>query len=104
MRRLSRLMFSRIIGATSAMVAPSIRSCGQSRIAAEPKNTALQRRLRSEQAKRELGMPTLPSTIALEKATTPFLRVLEPDIVEAIRPALVLRTAPQTQFSKRCAV
>ena len=30
-------------------------------------------------------MPTLPSTIALEKATNPFLRLLEPDIVEAIR-------------------
>jgi hydroxyacylglutathione hydrolase len=30
-------------------------------------------------------MPTLPSTIALEKATNPFLRVLEPDIVGAIR-------------------
>jgi hypothetical protein len=42
-------------------------------------------RFRTEQAKRERGMPTLPSTIALEKATNPFLRLLEPDIVEAIR-------------------
>jgi len=54
-------------------------------IAVEPNNAALQARVRHEQAKRELGMPTLPSTIALEKATNPFLRVLEPDIVEAIR-------------------
>ena len=30
-------------------------------------------------------MPTVPSTIALEKTTNPFLRLLEPDIVEAIR-------------------
>ena len=30
-------------------------------------------------------MPTVPSTIALEKTTNPFLRLLEPDIVDAIR-------------------
>ena len=54
-------------------------------IAVDPNNTALLARYRTEQAKRERGMPTLPSTIALEKATNPFLRVLEPDIVEAIR-------------------
>jgi len=29
-------------------------------------------------------MPTLPSTVALERATNPFLRVLEPPIAEAI--------------------
>jgi hydroxyacylglutathione hydrolase len=51
----------------------------------EPNNTALHARHRTEQAKRERSMPTLPSTIALEKATNPFLRLLEPDIVEAIR-------------------
>ena len=54
-------------------------------IAADPNNTALLARYRIEQTKRERGMPTLPSTIALEKATNPFLRLLEPDIVEAIR-------------------
>ena len=54
-------------------------------IAVEPNNAALQARFRREQTKRELGMPTLPSTIALEKATNPFLRVLEPEIAGAIR-------------------
>jgi hydroxyacylglutathione hydrolase len=54
-------------------------------ITVDPNNTALLARYRTEQAKRERGMPTLPSTIALEKATNPFLRVLEPDVVEAIR-------------------
>ena len=54
-------------------------------IAVDPNNTALLARYRTEQAKRERGMPTLPSTIALEKATNPFLRLLEPGIVEAIR-------------------
>jgi hydroxyacylglutathione hydrolase len=54
-------------------------------MAVEPGNAALQARYRSELAKRERGVPTLPSTIALEKATNPFLRVLEPAIVDAIR-------------------
>jgi hydroxyacylglutathione hydrolase len=54
-------------------------------IAVDPNNPALLDRHRTEQAKRERGVPTLPSTIAMEKATNPFLRVLEPDIVEAIR-------------------
>jgi hydroxyacylglutathione hydrolase len=54
-------------------------------IAVDPNNLALLDRHRTEQAKRERGVPTLPSTIAMEKATNPFLRVLEPDIVEAIR-------------------
>ncbi len=54
-------------------------------MAVDPNNTALLARYRTEQAKRERGMPTVPSTIALEKTTNPFLRLLEPDIVEAIR-------------------
>ena len=54
-------------------------------MAVDPNNTALLARYRTEQAKRERGMPTLPSTIALEKATNPFLRPCEPNIVEAIR-------------------
>jgi len=60
---------------------------------------ALLDRYRSEHAKRERGMPTLPSTIALEKATNPFLRVLEPDIVEAICTHTgVLVTTPSAAF------
>jgi hydroxyacylglutathione hydrolase len=54
-------------------------------MAVDPNNTALQDRYRAEQAKRERGMPTVPSTISLEKTTNPFLRLLEPDIVDAIR-------------------
>jgi hydroxyacylglutathione hydrolase len=54
-------------------------------LAAEPNNTALMARNRTEQAKRDRGEPTSPSTIALEKATNPFLRLLEPDIAQALR-------------------
>jgi hydroxyacylglutathione hydrolase len=48
--------------------------------AAEPGNSALRERMRTEQAKREQGRPTVPSTIGLEKATNPFLRYREPAI------------------------
>jgi len=67
-------------------------------MAVDPNNTALLARYRTDQDKRERGMPTVPSTIALEKATNPFLRRLEPDIVGAIRThtGLAVRTASES--------
>lgn len=50
-------------------------------LAAEPGNLALQARMVAEQAKRDQGLATVPSNIALEKATNPFLRCGEPAIV-----------------------
>ena len=43
-------------------------------MAADPDNAALRSRVESERKKREQGRPTLPSTLALELATNPFLR------------------------------
>lgn len=40
----------------------------------EPDNTALQARAETTQALRQAQRPTLPTTLALEKATNPFLR------------------------------
>lgn len=40
----------------------------------EPDSTALRERAQQEQCKRQAGFPTLPSTIALERATNPFMR------------------------------
>jgi hydroxyacylglutathione hydrolase len=40
----------------------------------EPENASLVQRAREVQALRALGRPTVPSTIALERATNPFLR------------------------------
>ncbi|MES2017521.1 MAG: hydroxyacylglutathione hydrolase [Pseudomonadota bacterium] len=48
--------------------------------AVEPGNDAIVARLAVEGAKRARGQPTVPSTIALEKATNPFLRYAEPAI------------------------
>lgn len=49
--------------------------------AAEPDNRRLPELETRMQALRERGQPTLPSTIAQEKATNPFLRVTEPAII-----------------------
>jgi hydroxyacylglutathione hydrolase len=50
----------------------------------EPENDALGARIRNEQAKRERGEPTVPSTIGLEKLTNPFLRCDEPTVIERL--------------------
>lgn len=51
---------------------------------AEPGNAALAARLQIEQARRERGEPTVPSTIGREKETNPFLRFREPAIADAL--------------------
>ncbi len=54
-------------------------------VAAEPDNAAVAQRLADAMAMRERGEATVPSTLALEKATNPFLRYREPGIVESLR-------------------
>jgi hydroxyacylglutathione hydrolase len=49
--------------------------------AVEPGNRALAERVERETNKRARGLPTIPSTIGVEKATNPFLRYREPEIV-----------------------
>jgi len=50
----------------------------------EPDNVALQERVKVETDKREHDVPTVPSTIGIEKATNPFLRYREPAIAEQL--------------------
>lgn len=50
----------------------------------EPENIAIKARIQHEQAKRDQGHPTVPSTIALEKSTNPFLRYREPGIADRL--------------------
>ena len=51
----------------------------------EPENKALQQRVKEVQALREEGEITLPSTIALELETNPFLRVESAEEFKHIR-------------------
>ena len=46
----------------------------------DPDNPALQQRIRDIAAARDAGQPTVPSTLALELATNPFLRAGDPAI------------------------
>ncbi|MEO5764131.1 MAG: hydroxyacylglutathione hydrolase [Casimicrobiaceae bacterium] len=48
--------------------------------AVEPSNRAIEEREGREQQKRARGAPTLPTTIAEERATNPFLRAGEPAV------------------------
>jgi len=50
----------------------------------EPDNMSLKTRIGREQGKRDLGKPTVPSTIGIEKSTNPFLRFREPHIAERL--------------------
>ena len=49
--------------------------------AVEPGNEALAERARTEAAVRERDQPTVPTTIARERATNPFLRCREPEVI-----------------------
>jgi hydroxyacylglutathione hydrolase len=52
--------------------------------AVDPANDALRRRTEEAQAMRNAGRPTLPSTLAMELATNPFLRVDTPAVRAAV--------------------
>jgi hydroxyacylglutathione hydrolase len=54
-------------------------------LAAEPGNHALQTRFSAEKEKRDHGLPTVPSYIGLEKATNPFLRYREKEIIHGLQ-------------------
>jgi hydroxyacylglutathione hydrolase len=69
--------------------------------AVEPGNQALRRRVSVEGAKRAAGEPTVPSNIGLEKATNPFLRYREAEIVASLVAAdkLAADAAPLAAFA-----
>jgi hydroxyacylglutathione hydrolase len=50
----------------------------------EPNNPELNARIEREQARRAQNIPTVPSTIGLEKATNPFLRCDNPEILASL--------------------
>jgi hydroxyacylglutathione hydrolase len=54
-------------------------------LAVEPHNAALQARMKTDTAKRERGIATVPSTIADEVATNPFLRWDSPEIIDSAK-------------------
>jgi len=61
--------------------------------AVEPGNAALKAREERDRRLRAAGEPTLPSTLGEEKATNPFLRCLEPAVVDSANKYLGARIA-----------
>ena len=54
-------------------------------LAVEPDNAAISQRVERVAALRAAGLPSVPSTLADEKATNPFLRCDQPAVIEAAR-------------------
>ncbi|MCL2829456.1 MAG: hydroxyacylglutathione hydrolase [Betaproteobacteria bacterium] len=66
-------------------------------LAVEPGNSSLQRRALEVAAMRENGEPTLPSLLAEEKATNPFLRCREPELIASVQNFLARESLPPAQ-------
>ena len=54
-------------------------------LACEPGNAALQQRIAATEQLRAANQPSVPSTIALEQATNPFLRCTQPEIIRTLQ-------------------
>jgi len=66
--------------------------------AVDPANDALRRRTEEAQAMRNAGRPTLPSTLAMELATNPFLRVDTPAVRAAVADRLGREPADRVEI------
>ncbi len=51
--------------------------------AVEPQNDAIVQRIQQVNAKRQQGQPTTPATMAEERASNPFLRCSQPEVIHA---------------------
>jgi hydroxyacylglutathione hydrolase len=54
-------------------------------LACEPSNAAIKQRIDDTRKMRAAGLPSLPTTIGLEKATNPFLRCKSPEIIHTLQ-------------------
>lgn len=68
-------------------------------LAVEPGNRALRSRADEVAVLRAKGLATVPSTIAVEKATNPFLRCREPEVVQSARGRGAADSDPVTVFA-----
>ena len=67
--------------------------------AVEAGNSAITQRITTEKNKRDQGLPTIPSTIALEQQTNPFLRYDNPAIIALLQQTgRISNTAPASVF------
>jgi len=68
-------------------------------LACEPHNPDVQRRIEQVTQLRAANLPTLPSSIALEKATNPFLRCTQPGLIQTLQRQGLIHTDETSVFT-----
>lgn len=68
-------------------------------LACEPDNPTIKQRIATTQQLRAAKQTTLPSTIALEKATNPFLRCTQPEIIRTLQQRGLTDTSELSVFT-----
>lgn len=68
-------------------------------LACEPGNAQLTQRQKDSGALRAAGRPTLPSTIALERAVNPFLRCTTPEVIGTVERQSGLKFPPGNEMA-----
>ena len=68
-------------------------------LACEPNNPDIQQRDKTTQRLRDAKQPTMPSTIALEKATNPFLRCTQPELIRTLQQRGLIDTSELGVFT-----
>ncbi|HAF43798.1 MAG: hydroxyacylglutathione hydrolase [Sideroxydans sp. GWF2_59_14] len=74
-------------------------SCLSYALVCEPGNQDIQRRIADTQALRAAGRATVPFTIALEKATNPYLRCTNPELISTLQARGLTDTSELSVFS-----
>ncbi|HEX5364251.1 MAG TPA: hydroxyacylglutathione hydrolase [Gallionella sp.] len=68
-------------------------------LACEPGNPELLQRIATTRQLRDAGLPSIPTTIALEKATNPFLRCNAPEILHTLQAQGITDTSELGAFT-----
>ncbi|MDO8207099.1 MAG: hydroxyacylglutathione hydrolase [Gallionella sp.] len=81
LQRLSRLPDTTLVYCAHEYTASNLRFAA----ICEPENPAVQQRIADTRQLRAANLSTVPSTLRLEKATNPFLRCTEPEIINSLQ-------------------
>jgi hydroxyacylglutathione hydrolase len=65
----------------------------------EPTNPAIQQRIADSKRLRAVDLPTVPSTIELEKATNPFIRCASPELIRTLQAHGLIETDELAVFT-----
>lgn len=95
LQRLSKLPDATLVYCAHEYTAANLRFA----LACEPDNTDVQQRIKTITQLRALNRPSLPSTIALEKVTNPFLRCTETTLIQTLQSGGLTNTSELAVFT-----